>query len=183
MVSGATEAGDARDPGDRGRAVQEILTTQLLPALRAAVADLGGDSDGTLVHTAPTTASSGWPTNTAAALVHHLCGVVTSWGAACLGGESVDRDRTSEFSYAGPVGPELDRLDLLVARLPEWTAAALARGDLAHPTGTAFDVDTARRSGPFTIDWVLAHILHDVSGHLGHLELTRDVLLARLERR
>ena len=183
MVSDPTESGDAPVSGDPGRAVQQILTTQLLPAVRAAVADLGGDSDASLVHTAPSAHDSGWPTNTAAALVHHLCGVVTSWGAACLGGEAVDRDRTSEFAYSGPVGPELDRLDALVARLPEWTAAAIVRGELAHPTGTAFDVDTARRSGTFTIDWVLAHILHDLAGHLGHLELTRDVLLTGLYRR
>ena len=110
-MSDPTESGDAPVSGDPGRAVQQILTTQLLPALRAAVADLGGDFDESLVHTAPSAHDSGWPTNTAAALVHHLCGVVTSWGAACLGGEAVDRDRTSEFAYAGPVGPELDRLD------------------------------------------------------------------------
>ena len=138
MVSDPTESGDAPVSGDPGRAVQQILTTQLLPALRAAVADLGGDFDESLVHTAPTAHDSGWPTNTAAALV---------------------------------------------ARLPEWTAAAFVRGELAHPTGTAFDVDTARRSGTFTIDWVLAHILHDLAGHLGHLELTRDVLLTGLYRR
>lgn len=183
MVSGTTASGDAPVSGDPGQAVQQVLTTQLLPALRAAVTDLGGDSDGTLVHTTPTAFDSEWPTNTAAALVHHLCGVVTSWGAACLGGEPVERDRTSEFAFAGPVGPELDRLDALVARLPEWTAAALARGELAHPTGTAFDVDTARRSGTVTVDWVLAHILHDVAGHLGHLEVTRDVLLTGFDGR
>lgn len=161
------------------QAVQRILTTQLLPSLRAAVADLGGDSPGTLVHTPPTASSSAWPSNSAAAVVHHLCGVLTSWGAACLGGEDVERDRASEFGFDDPIGPELDRLDALVARLPKWTATAVARGDLAHPEGTAFDVAGAQRSGTFTIDWVLAHILHDVAGHLGHLEVTRDVLLSR----
>lgn len=162
-----------------GQAVQRILTTELLPSLRAAVADLGGDSPGTLVHTPPTAPDSAWPSNSAAALVRHLCGVVTSWGAACLGGEDIERDRATEFAFTGPVGPELDRLDALVARLPEWTAAAVARGDLAHPTGTAFDVEGARRSGTFTIDWVLTHILHDVAGHVGHVQVTRDVLLSR----
>ncbi|EFV92152.1 hypothetical protein ES5_07319, partial [Dietzia cinnamea P4] len=67
----------------------------------------------------------------------------------------------------------------LVGRLPAWAAAAVERGDLAHPTGTAFDVDAARRAGTLTVEWVLGHILHDLATHAGHLELTRDVLLAR----
>ena len=158
-------------------AVHLILTGQVLPAIRAAVADLGGDDVGTLVHTRPTPEGSAWPTNTAAATVHHLCGVVTSWGAACLGGEDVERDRDAEFSYAGPVEPEVDRLNALIARLPAWAAAAATRGGLAHPAGTAFDVEAARRAGTLTVEWVLGHILHDVATHLGHLELTRDVLL------
>lgn len=160
-------------------AVHRILADQVLPSLRAAVADLGGDGPGTLVHTRPTADGAVWPTNSAAATVHHLCGVVTSWGAACLGGETISRDRGAEFAYTGPVEPELDRLAGLVDRLPAWTAAADARGDLAHPTGTAFDVDAARRAGTLTVEWVLGHILHDLATHAGHLELTRDVLLDR----
>lgn len=160
-------------------AVHLILAGQVLPAIRAAVADLGGDEPGTLVHTRPTPERSAWPTNSAAATVHHLCGVVSSWGAACLGGEDVTRDRDAEFAHDGPVGPELDRLAALVDRLPAWAAAADARGDLAHPTGTALDVDAARRAGTLTAEWVVGHILHDLATHTGHLELTRDVLLDR----
>lgn len=162
-------------------AVHRILTAELLPSLRSVVADLGGDGPESLVHTRPTDAGSPWPSNTPAAVVFHLCGVLTSWGAACLGGEDVTRDRASEFAFAGPVGPELDRIEDLVNRLPGWTDVAIARGDLADPSGTAFDVSSARRAGTLTIDWVLAHILHDVAGHVGHLELTRDVLLSRTD--
>lgn len=164
-------------------AVHLILARQLLPAIRAAVADLGGDGPGTLVHTRPTRDASDWPTNTAAALVHHLCGVVSAWGAACLGGEQITRDRAAEFAYDGPVEPEVDRLEAFIDQLPAWAEAATARGGLAHPTGTAFDVDGARRAGTLTPDWVVAHILHDVATHLGHLELTRDVLLSRARER
>lgn len=159
-------------------AVRSVLADELLPTLRTVVAQLGGDEPGTLVHTRPTAAGSPWPSNTAAAIVHHLCGVLSSWGAACLGGEQITRDRGAEFVFAGPVGPELDRLESLVDRLPGWIAAARSRSELMEPTGTAFDVHRARRNGTLTIDWVLAHILHDVAAHVGHLELTRDVLLA-----
>lgn len=159
-------------------AVHLILTTELVPALRAVVTELGGDAPDSLVHTRPTSPGAVYPTNSAAAIVHHLCGVITSWGAACLGGEQVNRERESEFEYDGPVLPELDRLDALAARLPYWTAAALGRGSLAHPSGTAFPVERARAAGTLTVEWVLAHILHDVATHLGHLEVTRDVLLS-----
>ncbi|MDX2355419.1 DUF664 domain-containing protein [Dietzia sp. PP-33] len=159
-------------------AVHLILAEQLSPSIRAAVTDLGGDGPGTLVHARPTADDARWPTTTPAALVHHLCGVLVSWGAACLGGEEISRDRAAEFGYTGPVEPEVDRLEGLVARLPAWAAAATRRGGLAHPAGTAFDVEGARRAGSFTPEWVLAHILHEVATHAGHLELTRDVLLS-----
>lgn len=164
-------------------AVHLVCSAQLLPAIRAAVSDLGGDSPGSLVHVSPTPAGSAWPSNSAAGLVRHLCGVLTSWGAACLGGEDVVRERATEFGYEGRVEPEVEHLAALVDRLPAWAAAARVRGTLAHPTGTEFDVAAARRAGTLTVDWVLAHILHDVAGHLGHLEVTRDVLLDRASHR
>ncbi|MCT1713072.1 mycothiol transferase [Dietzia cinnamea] len=160
-------------------AVHLILTEDLLPTIRAAVADLGGDGPDTLVHTRPTPAGSGWPTNSAAALVHHVCGVLTSWGAACLGGEDIVRDRDAEFAFTGPVGPDLDRLGALIDRLPGWVTAAVGRGDLATPAGTTVDVDAARRAGTFTPEWVVGHILHEVAAHTGQLQVTRDVLLSR----
>lgn len=158
-------------------AVHLILTTELVPALRAVVDELGGDAPDSLAHARPTTVAAVHPTNSAAAIVHHLCGVLTSWGAACLGGEQISRDRESEFDYDGPVLPELDRLAALADRLPAWSAAACERGTLADPTGTAFPVERARAAGTLTMEWVLAHILHDVATHLGHLEVTRDVLM------
>ncbi|MFN3602815.1 MAG: DUF664 domain-containing protein [Dietzia sp.] len=158
-------------------AVHLILTTELVPALRSVVTELGGDAPGSLVHTRPTGPGAVHPSNSAAAIVHHLCGVITSWGAACLGGEQISRERESEFEYDGPVLPELDRLAGLADRLPDWSTAALGRGTLAHPTGTAFPVERARAAGTLTVEWVLAHILHDVATHLGHLEVTRDVLM------
>lgn len=160
-------------------AVHRILAGDLLPTIRAAVADLGGDEPGSLVHTRPTPAGSGWPTNSAAVLVHHLCGVLASWGAACLGGEDIVRDRDAEFAFTGPVGPDLDRLGALIDRLPGWVTAAVGRGDLATPAGTTVDVDAARRAGTFTPEWVVGHILHEVAAHTGQLQVTRDVLLSR----
>lgn len=159
-------------------AMHLILSSQLLPALRHVISDLGDDDVGTLVHTRPTATASGYPTNSPAAVVHHLNGVLTSWGAACLGAEEVTRDRDREFEYDGPVLPELDRLADLVARLPRWVAAAERRGEPAEATGTAYPVENAKAAGTLTTEWVLAHILHDVAGHLGHVEVTRDVLLA-----
>lgn len=160
-------------------AARRILSDELLPGIRAAVADLGGDGPDTLVHARPTADDAEWPTNSAAALVQHLCGVLTSWGAACLGGEEISRDREAEFSFAGPVEPELARLEALIDRLPGWVAAAAERGNLAEPAGTTVDVDAARRAGTFTPDWVVGHILHEIAAHTGQLQLTRDVLLAR----
>ena len=168
------------NPSAHTTAVQLILTEQLLPALRRTVAELGNDDPNTLVHTRPTGIASSYPTNSAAGIVRHLCGVLDSWGAACLGGREIERDREAEFRYAGPVVSQLDRLDDLVAQLPQWTVAADERGALCHATGTGFDVDSARAAGTLTPQWVLAHILHDVAGHLGHLEVTRDILLTEV---
>ncbi|MBB1052049.1 hypothetical protein G6021_13215, partial [Dietzia sp. CW19] len=42
-------------------AARRILADELLPAIRAAVADLGGDGPDTLVHHRPTAEGSEWP--------------------------------------------------------------------------------------------------------------------------
>ena len=160
-----------------------LLTTfddDLFPTMERIIKDLGGDSEGTLVHVRPTnsTNSLGEPTNSVAVLIHHLCGVLLSWGAGGLGGEQVDRQRDSEFSFEGAVEPELTRLRKLVHQLPMWTEQAVQRGAVATPHGTGFPYEQARKRGILNIEWVLLHIFHDLAQHVGHMELTRDVLLA-----
>lgn len=156
-------------------ALQLILTTELLPAIRSVVDDLGGDHPDSLVHARP--AGPG-PTNSVAALVNHLCGMLTSWGRSALAGENVTRDRDAEFEFTGPVAPEIDRLADLINRLPEWIDIARTRGSVADPVGVRRSLDDARAAGTLTAEWVLLHIFHEVAQHLGHMEITRDVLLA-----
>lgn len=109
-----------------------ILTTELLPAVRSVADDLGGDHPDSLVHARP--AGPG-PTKSVAALVNHLCGMLTSWGRSALAGENVTRDRDAEFGFTGPVAPEIDRLADLINRLPEWVDIARTRGSVANPVG------------------------------------------------
>lgn len=153
-----------------------ILTTELLPTVRRIVADLGGDEPDSLVHARPTSQRE---TNSVAAIIHHRCGTLSSWGQAGLGGEQITRNRPQEFAFTGPVLPEIERLEGLIGRLPVWADTARARGHVADPTGTSRDLGEFRESGGLTVEWVLLHILHEVAQHTGQMEITRDALLSR----
>jgi hypothetical protein len=107
-------------------------------------------------------------------ILTHCLGVVEYWGGATVAERNVVRDRAAEFTAHGDV-------DALVGRVEE--ARRRLRQDLATldagavPAGVRHDpADPV----PYTASKgaVLLHILEELYQHLGHMELTRDVLLA-----
>ncbi len=109
--------------------------------------------------------------NSAFALVTHVVGVMARWGRTVNRGILVPRDRDAEFTAAGSVD---DALALLVrgrAALHEDVDAAAPRDLPANPPADGDDVGTQGA--------VLLHVYEELAQHLGQLEVTRDVLLAR----
>ena len=114
--------------------------------------------------------------NSAFALVTHIGGVMARWGRTVNRGIVVPRDRDAEFRATGTVEEALALLGAGRAALHEDVAAAAPREAPADPPA-----DAAERDDPEvrTQGAVLLHVYEELAQHLGQLEVTRDVLLAR----
>ena len=117
--------------------------------------------------------------NSCYAIVNHCIGVVDYWAGSFIAGQRIPRDRDSEFTASGPVDELLERLAALQIRFPEWVDIAVTEGirdrDLAD--GVRGGTTRAAILATATPEWTLLHILHDIAQHVGHMEITRDVLL------
>lgn len=107
-------------------------------------------------------------------IVTHCLGVMDFWAGERVGGREVHRNRPAEFSAAG-------RVDDLVAMVGAQRERFLT--DLKSLDGTAAP---AGPSNPKEADLplgrsqagVVLHILEELFQHLGHLEITRDILVS-----
>lgn len=112
--------------------------------------------------------------NTPYGIVTHCVGLTRWWCGEVVGGKQVARDREAEFTATGRVAD-------LVAQVPQArqaVAEAVADGDWigpnrgSPPPAFAGNPIGASRGG------TVLHVYEELLQHLGHLELTRDILLA-----
>lgn len=121
--------------------------------------------------------------NSCYAIANHCIGVVDYWGGSFIAGQRIPRDRSAEFRATGSVTDMVGRLAALQRRLPGWVNIAVTEGirdrDLADGiTGGTTRVEVLATATP---EWALLHILQDIAQHVGHMEITRDLLPARNE--
>ncbi len=112
--------------------------------------------------------------NSAFALATHVSGMTTRWVRTVNLGIHVPRDRAAEFTATGTVAEALALLHGTRARLHE-DARAASPSEL--PLDPAHDKDGS--ISYLTQGEVLLHVYEELAQHLGQLEVTRDVLLAR----
>lgn len=108
--------------------------------------------------------------NSGFALVAHAVGVMGHWARDVNRGIEVPRDRDAEFTASGTVDEALALLEAARARLHEDARAADPAATPANPP-TQWD-----RTAYATQGDVLLHVYEELAQHLGHLEVTRDVL-------
>jgi hypothetical protein len=111
--------------------------------------------------------------NSAFALTAHVCGVMGRWARQVNRGIVVERDRDAEFAATGSVPEALALLEAARVRLHEDVAASDFRARPALPPAEDHEAATATQGD------ILLHVYEEVAQHLGHLDVTRDVLLAR----
>jgi hypothetical protein len=112
--------------------------------------------------------------NSAFALVSHIAGMAANWGRTVNRGIVVPRNRPAEFTATGTVDEALALVERTRARLHEDVHAASPRERPANP-----DRDKDGTIAYATQGDVLLHVYEELAQHLGQLEVTRDVLLAR----
>jgi uncharacterized damage-inducible protein DinB len=110
--------------------------------------------------------------NSASAIVTHVNGVMAYWGSTVNRGVVVPRDRDAEFEATGTVEELTALLDAGRSRLHEDVRASSPREAPANPPDDGESGDTTQGA-------VLLHVYEELTQHLGQLEVTRDVLLAR----
>jgi hypothetical protein len=112
--------------------------------------------------------------NSPYAILTHCLGVMEYWGGFYVAGRAVDRDRDAEFTAVGSVSELITRS--AVARHQLEADLLLARPTAAPanpPQPEDADLPFGRSQGA-----VLLHIYEELAQHLGHMEITRDLLLA-----
>jgi hypothetical protein len=107
-------------------------------------------------------------------ILTHCLGVTEYWAGATVAGRSIERDRDAEFTARGDVASLCQRAEAARQRLREdlagldsWATPGSVRRNPADP------VPYSETKGA-----VLLHILEELFQHLGHMEVTRDMLQA-----
>jgi Protein of unknown function (DUF664) len=111
--------------------------------------------------------------NTAYAILTHCLGVAAHWSSTVNDGVPVPRDRDAEFTAHGPVDELVTRAEAVREAFRVSVRNTDPDAPPANPPGRD-DFFVRTRGG------VLMHVYQELSQHLGHMELTRDIVRGRL---
>lgn len=104
-------------------------------------------------------------------LVTHSLAACEWWTSHVICGHPSDRDRATEFESSGSVAELGRRADDVVATLHRLRPELEAATTLAHEARTSIPLD-----GEWTVGAALIHAYEELAQHLGHLEITVDLV-------
>lgn len=110
--------------------------------------------------------------NSVYALVVHCCGVMERWGGESIAGRSIHRDRAAEFTATGTIG-QLE--EIVAAQRRRWVTDLADYEAGAPPRGP--DGWEEGDPAPITQGFIALHVIEELFQHLGHVDLTVDLLL------
>lgn len=139
---------------------------QQLDAMIAMVEELG---DGLANRTLDIAGS-----NSPYAILTHCLGVIEYWGGHVVAGRPSNRDRAAEFTASGAVADLVARARTSRSRLAQDVAAA----ELDLPARNSPGPENAAVPIGRTQGGALVHIQEELARHRGHMDITRDLLLA-----
>lgn len=143
------------------------LIAENLTSLRAIVVELGDDH----VNTTPALPGA----NSCYAIVFHCTEMLKSWLGSVIGGERIPRDRAAEFTARGTVADLEAAIDDVSTRIDAWVHIALTEGPRDRTSGGSTRTADVADASP---EWMLLHVVRELSQHLGQVEISRDILLA-----
>lgn len=143
------------------------FTDRALDGMLAIVEGLGDD----LANTAPDLPGA----NSPVAILTHCLGVVEFWTGAVIGGRTVERDREAEFAAQAKIGELATRVEERKSRMRvDLSQMDSMREPRVQPPGRFQGPDR-----PLTQGAALIHVVEELTQHHGHMEISRDLLLAR----
>ncbi len=106
-------------------------------------------------------------------LVTHMLGACSWWVNHIVLGDAVDRDRDAEFTASGTTVELREAVVSWMAQLHEQLPRLASVTEVAGLPSTQVPL-----IGDWTVGACLLHVYEEVAQHLGHLEVTADLLLA-----
>lgn len=168
--SGYTTAGAARRRAFRASQMSDFGTSSAaasaaLDEMASIVARLGDD----LANRAPTLPGA----NSAFAILTHCLEVIDYWLGHVLLCRPNRRNREAEFTAKGDVETVLARVAHTKARMCADLAQASSSGSRSAKAAAELNLRHA------TVEDVVIHVLKELHQHLGHIEITRDLIMAQ----
>ena len=156
----------------------------MLPEINAYLTDLGelreqvksllGGLDPEALDWRPIEGEGELATNSMTAMVVHLVGSETYWMKEVIGGKKIVRDRDAEFVTQG----------LSVAELQAKIGATgkVTAEILSGLTEKQLEESRKWRDRSVSVRWCILHVIEHYALHLGHMQLTRQLWLAKLQK-
>ena len=110
-------------------------------------------------------------TNSLAVMAVHLAGSLKYWTKEIIGRTPVQRDREAEFAAQGLPATELKAGLDAASRVSEEVLSSLSEAQLEE--GRKF------RDRTITVRWGILHVIEHFATHIGHMQLTRQLWLAK----
>ena len=110
-------------------------------------------------------------TNSLAVMAVHLAGSLTYWTKEIIGRKPVQRDREAEFAAQGVPATELKAGLDAASRFSDEVLSSLTEAQLEE--GRKF------RDRTVTVRWGILHVIEHFATHIGHMQLTRQLWLAK----
>ena len=113
-------------------------------------------------------------TNSLTAMVVHLAGSETFWMKEIIGGKKIVRDRDAEFVTKGLSVPEI--------RAKIEASGKVTREILSALTEKQLEESRKWRDRSVSVRWCILHVVEHIAQHLGHMQLTRQLWLAKFRK-
>lgn len=113
-------------------------------------------------------------TNSLAAIVTHLAGSEIFFMKEIIGRQPIQRDREAEFVTRG--------MNASVLKAKVDAAAKSAEEVLSPLTGGQLGEERKFRDRMVTVRWSILHVIEHTGQHVGHMQLTRQLWLAKLQK-
>ena len=111
--------------------------------------------------------------NSGYVIVHHALSACRWWTATVVCGQPSDRDRNAEFSSTGTCAQLEQRAVDLMRTLTSLRDPMTDASALTIDPAPEMPLD-----GPWTVGAALIHAYEELAQHLGHLQITADLVLA-----
>lgn len=112
--------------------------------------------------------------NSLGSIVVHLGYCERQWVRTVFAGESMDMSWRTEM-FRVPDGWS-------VADVVAFYRAEIAASDAVLDAATSYDLASAAPIRPTTLRWIVFHLIEELARHVGHMDITRELIDGRIGR-